>query len=256
MNELETTMTGQLFRLAQLLHRKQHRFVRTSPVGDSTRGQGRVMALLKLQNEMSQKDLGYLLGIRNQSVSELIAKLEKAGYVEKSQAEDDKRVVKVKLTEQGFEAANASEEKSQDQEDLFTCLTEAEQQQLSEYLGRLISELEDQMDDPAGLPDWWQSGTPDEMQEFFERFHHNHNPRRGSRTGSSHRSQRGLVRFDTERDPWESDSENSSWEADDNEAHAEQHGSTGHGSADGTREHGQHRAQGSRGRGPSRSSRH
>lgn len=189
MNEMETTMAEQLFRVVQLLHRKQHKRQRTSPVGDSSRGQGRVLALLKLQNEMSQKDLGYLLGIRNQSISELIAKLEKAGYVEKSQDEEDKRVVKVKLTEAGAQATSASEDKTQDLEDLFTCLTEAEQQQLKELLGRLIADLESQLDDPAGLPDGWQSGTPAEMNDFFEHFHQNHH---SPGSGAEHRPHRAF----------------------------------------------------------------
>ena len=47
------------------------------PYGDSRRGQGRVLAILKMQPEISQKELLYLLDMRPQSLGELLSKLEK-----------------------------------------------------------------------------------------------------------------------------------------------------------------------------------
>lgn len=56
--------------LLQRQHLKTHG--ERVPFSDPTRGQGRVLALLKMQSEISTKDLSYLLNIRQQSLSELL----------------------------------------------------------------------------------------------------------------------------------------------------------------------------------------
>jgi len=72
----------QFSRAAMLLHRYTHHSRRTQgPFEDPHRGQGRILALLKVKPEISQRELSYLLDIRNQSLSELLTKLEKAGYI-------------------------------------------------------------------------------------------------------------------------------------------------------------------------------
>ena len=61
----------QLTRVEWLLHRyhqQNHRHF--GPMGDPRRGQGRVLAILKLQPEISQKDLSYLLDMRAQSLGD------------------------------------------------------------------------------------------------------------------------------------------------------------------------------------------
>lgn len=44
---------------------------------DSTRGKGRILAMLKIQPKITTKDLSYLLGIWQQSLNELLNKLKK-----------------------------------------------------------------------------------------------------------------------------------------------------------------------------------
>ena len=94
-----------LMRLQWLIQRQrlQNRGTR-GPFADPTRGQGRVLAILKMQPEISTKDLSYLLDIRQQSLSELLGKLEKAGYITRRPRESDKRVMMVKLTDKGRDA--------------------------------------------------------------------------------------------------------------------------------------------------------
>lgn len=50
---------------------------------DASRGQGRVLKALALVPEISQKDLMVLLDMRQQSLAELLAKLEAKGLVER-----------------------------------------------------------------------------------------------------------------------------------------------------------------------------
>ena len=109
-------------------------------------GQGRILALLKLKPEISQKELSMILDIRSQSLGELLAKLERSGYIIRTPSEADRRVMNIQLTDAGKIAANQIEEQS-DNSKIFGCLNEAEQVTLSGYFTRIINELEKQFGD-------------------------------------------------------------------------------------------------------------
>lgn len=115
-------------------------------MGDPRRGQGRVLAILKMQPEISQKDLSYLLDMRPQSLGELLTKLEKNGYITRTPSETDRRVMNIKLTKEGTEATEEIEKKFSFDE-LFDCLSEEEQKNLSSNLNRIIETLEAQIGD-------------------------------------------------------------------------------------------------------------
>ena len=86
-------------------------------------GQGRVLALLKIQPEIATKDMAYLLGIKQQSLNELLKKLEKSGYVKRKPSKEDKRV-------------------------MIVCLTNEELEQFSSYIDRILSSLEEMVGNP------------------------------------------------------------------------------------------------------------
>jgi DNA-binding MarR family transcriptional regulator len=106
-------------------------------MGNPYRGQGRVLKLLKMQPEITQKELSDLLDMRPQSLGDLLKKLEQKGYVTRTPSENDKRAMIIRLTEKG-----ANEEIGDEEQlgfnSLFQCLSEEEQVQLSEYLKRII----------------------------------------------------------------------------------------------------------------------
>lgn len=124
--------------LMQRHHLKTHdgKDRRKNPV----RGQGRVLAMLKIQAEMTTKDLAYLLGIRQQSLNELLTKLEKDGFVTREPSADDKRIMIVKLTEKG-----KNEELEAPADSIFNVLSEKEQKDLSDYLDKIIEPLENEV---------------------------------------------------------------------------------------------------------------
>ena len=125
-----------------LLQRTRQRArAESGPVVDPTCGQGRILALLKLKDDVSTKDLSMVLGIRVSSLNEMLAKLEKNGYVERHPSEDDKRVMLVTLTEKGRDANQEEDGPAS----LFSCLSTEEQEQLGDYLDRIIAALEDAM---------------------------------------------------------------------------------------------------------------
>ncbi len=139
------TLYKQFLQLELLLRRRQiQTFMKYGPLADPHRGQGRILALLNKRPEISQKDLSSFLNIRSQSMGELLAKLEKNGYIERMPSEKDHRNIEIRLTESGKQAANMHEPEFTD-ENIFSCLNEEEQKTLSEYFERIIKELEKQV---------------------------------------------------------------------------------------------------------------
>ena len=137
------------------------------------RGQGRVLAILKLQPEITQKELGYLLDMRNQSLGELLGKLEKKGYITRSKSEEDKRTTNISLTDAGMEAAGETERQQDEWESLFSGLTDEEKNQLYELLEKLGQSLLEQVGGEdgywglrgfgmfGGFPGFGREGHPD-----------------------------------------------------------------------------------------------
>ncbi len=141
-NEKDFDLTEQFTRIQWLLHRYNlHNRLAYGPMGDPHRGQGRILKLLKLQPEISQKDLSYLLDMRPQSLGEILVKLERNGYITITPSESDKRVMIIKLTEEGEKLSN----EKPDMDTPFNCLTEEEQNIFSEFLTRIAESLEKQL---------------------------------------------------------------------------------------------------------------
>ena len=144
MDEKNNSLLRQFTQIQWLLQRYQHKQRAQGFRGNPYRGQARIMKLLKLQPEISQKDLSELLDMRPQSLGELLAKLERKGYITRTQSENDRRVMNVQLTEDGRKATD-QENQLKDDDELFGILSEEEQLQLSEWLGRIIGELEQRL---------------------------------------------------------------------------------------------------------------
>lgn len=131
----------QFIRLEWLVRRYQFKNMREyGPMMNKHKGQGRVLALLRLKPEISQKDLSSILDIRSQSLGELLSKLEKSGYITRTTSQTDRRIMEIKLTDAGKEAADRQQDTS-DEEDLFGCLDEAEQNTLNGLFLKLIENL-------------------------------------------------------------------------------------------------------------------
>lgn len=142
MNENYNELYEKFHKLKWLLKRyRMKQYSEGAPFADATRGQGRVLAMLKIQPEMSARDLSYLLGIRITSLNELLAKLEKGGYIGRKPSDADKRVSIVYLTEAG----KATKQAAPDYGEVFACLSDEEQASFGGYLDRIIDALEPQV---------------------------------------------------------------------------------------------------------------
>jgi len=140
---MDNELYEKLTRLQWLLHRQQIRWrAEIGPMADTTRGQGRILAVLKLRDGISTKDLSYLLGVRVSSLNDLLSKLEKSGHVTREPSEQDKRVMLVWLTDKG---RSVEEPETADFGDIFACLSSEEQQSFGERLDRVIAALTEKL---------------------------------------------------------------------------------------------------------------
>lgn len=145
MNDIKLIITEQLQQLQMLMHRAAFQDYRGGrQPRNPHRGQGRVLAILKLKPEISQRDLSYLLDMSKQSLAELLTKLEKNGYITREPSQEDKRVLTIKLTEEGMKAAENVEQKPSDTEHVLDCLNAEELAAFSGYLQRVVERYEEQ----------------------------------------------------------------------------------------------------------------
>ena len=169
MNDMYTATYEKLSTLQWLMKRRQmFSQAESGRFADSTRGQGRILAMLKIQPEIATKDLAYLLGIRQQSLNELLKKLEKNSYVERRPSEKDRRVMVVHLTEKGKEA----QEPEANYQEFLGCLSPEELQQCGEYLDRIIAafRMEGRSEDENTVADWMDKARERMGDEQFEQL--------------------------------------------------------------------------------------
>ena len=102
-----------------------------------TKGQGRLILLLKRKDGFSTKELSEILNISVTSLNETLNKLEQQNLIRKVPSPKDKRVLLVELTEEG----RALEFKNHEDIDIFDTLSEEEKENLNEYLNRLTLAL-------------------------------------------------------------------------------------------------------------------
>lgn len=105
--------------------------------------QNKILLLLKRKGNRNQRTLCEELRIQAGSLSEILCKVECAGYIEKCRCDDDKRNVFIHLTEAGREQAERFErEREEMAHALFASLDETEKESLLAILTKLIDEWE------------------------------------------------------------------------------------------------------------------
>ena len=143
MSDIKTTIAAQLQQLQMLMHRASFQSFMGDRMQNPYRGQGRVLAILKMKPEISQKELGFLLNMSKQALAELLAKLEKSGYITREPSEEDQRVMTIKLTDSGLNAAGDVGEGAPETAKIFDCLSDEELEAFGGTLARIIERYED-----------------------------------------------------------------------------------------------------------------
>lgn len=111
--------------------------------------QKRILIILDdLGGSTTQRNLTEHLGIQPGSASEVIAKLESAGYIMRTPNEQDRRTVDITLTETGRALAEeAKEQRSSRHEQMFSCLTKDEKNQLLSLLEKVNNDWKERYQD-------------------------------------------------------------------------------------------------------------
>ena len=126
---IEEKLQGQLRACGHFLHYNMGQKV----------GQARILSVLLERGTITQRELQDILEVRSGSLSEILNKVEADGFIERSQSENDRRQMEVKLTEAGTEAASRLEEERGDMTSgLFSCLSGEEKKTLAELLDKLL----------------------------------------------------------------------------------------------------------------------
>ena len=105
---------------------------------DGKGGQGRILHILAEAGTMTQRELTERLGIQPGSASEVISKLERAGFVARATSEADRRTADITLTEAGkVQAAEQMAHRKERSHEMFLALTEEEKATLLALLEKL-----------------------------------------------------------------------------------------------------------------------
>ena len=136
---------------------------------DTTRGQGRILAALKLKDGIATRELAYVLGIRVPSLNEALSKLENAGHIVREPDPRDRRVQLITLTDSGRALTGQLGEGEPEGDNIFEVLTEQERANLNDYLDRLIVRMHEDLPDlEAGRQEWEKAARERMGDDAFE----------------------------------------------------------------------------------------
>lgn len=145
--------------------------------------QKRVLMVLCETGTITQRELTQRLGIQPGSASEVIAKLEHAGLVQRSASEQDRRTADISLTETGRQQARYTlQQRQQRHEEMFSALSDAEKEQLVALLEKVNADWQKRYQDryqdrrpPVEDHDHHHEGHHDRC----DRQHHGHDHHHG-----------------------------------------------------------------------------
>ena len=136
---------------------------------DTTRGQGRILAALKLKDGIATRELAYVLGIRVPSLNEALSKLENAGHIVREPDPRDRRVQLITLTDSGRALTGQLGEGEPEGDNIFEVLTEQERANLNDYLDRLIVRMHEDLPDlEADRQEWEKAARARMGDDAFE----------------------------------------------------------------------------------------
>ena len=107
------------------------------------RGQPPIMGLLSQNGGMSQKEMAHALNLSPATMTVALKRMEKAGLVSREMDENDQRILRVNLSEQGREMCVKGDEISDRvTAELLDGFSKEEQEQLHEYMCRIVQNME------------------------------------------------------------------------------------------------------------------
>ncbi len=107
--------------------------------------QGHVLSLIMEKGPMNQGELLEILDVRSSSLSEILSKLERNGYITRERDETDKRRFIISATSKANEmTGNDIEARRENAQHLFSVLSDEERTQLQTILNKIVTSLKDE----------------------------------------------------------------------------------------------------------------
>lgn len=105
--------------------------------------QKRILIILNEAGSITQHQLTERLGIKPGSASEVLAKLEDSGLIQRTPSTADRRTTDIQLTETGKKLAEeAAQNRKRRHQEMFSCLSEEEKTELLSLLEKINSDWE------------------------------------------------------------------------------------------------------------------
>lgn len=153
-------------RMTHALHHKRRHDRKGK--GETSRGQEQVIRLLQLKDGIATRDMADILGIRVSSLNETLARMEKAGYIDRAPSESDKRVMLIYLTDSGKQLQSPKEEFVLS---AFADFSDEDLENFASYLDRLSQNIEHELGED--YQEFLERGRR-RREEFFREAHAKH----------------------------------------------------------------------------------
>lgn len=109
-----------------------------------TKGQPRILHLLKHHSPLTQKDLLARMDIRPATLTRMLQRMEKNGLITRTPSKKDQRVIDITLTERGYEAQKAAERVFHEiEEEIASLLTDEEKATLKQVFEKLYAHIKE-----------------------------------------------------------------------------------------------------------------
>lgn len=143
MKESDNILIKQWMTLEMTIHRYCYQnFKKLGPMGNPERGQGKLLCLIRNNPGITQKELSEISNMRQQSVSELLKKLEHSQFIIRRPSRSDKRSFSFELTPQGKANAEPPGELIDSMESFFSCLDDKEKENMSLYMQKIQNHID------------------------------------------------------------------------------------------------------------------
>ncbi len=110
-------------------------------LSDGPGSQKHVLTVLMDSDSLTQCELTEILRVKPGSVSEVLAKLEKAGLITRTENDKDHRTTDIRLTKSGrVRAEEALNQRTKRQAEMFSCLTDPQKKELLHLLTKLSAD--------------------------------------------------------------------------------------------------------------------
>lgn len=135
-------------------------------ISEGRGSQKRILILLHEFGDITQRELTEWLGIQPGSASEVIGKLETAGFLVRTPSNTDRRTMNIALTEAGKAAAEEVVlQREERHQQMFSCLSGEEQDTLLGLLEKLNADWETK---------YRQNGVESDFRKGRGHHHHHH----------------------------------------------------------------------------------